>query len=148
MDTMDKFNYEDLETLICPLPEDIVKRKYGGDFEGAVRLCDQAIAAKETSEYMKRRLRLEKRILERLPAEYPYTFEEIEGRVREILPDVTREELRRWQDEGQLISLRPHCRRISRLTFSSTAASARRSPVLRKYTNSPSARRTAKFMAS
>ena len=102
MDTMDKFNYEDLETLICPLPEDIVKRKYGGDFEGAVRLCDQAIAAKETSEYMKRRLCLEKRILERLPAEYPYTFEEIEGRVREILPDVTREELRRWQDEGQL----------------------------------------------
>ena len=47
-----------LETLAFDLPEDVLKRKWAGDFDGEIALID-ALLTKELPEMLKERLRVE-----------------------------------------------------------------------------------------
>lgn len=90
---------EDLKYLAVDLPEDIEKLKWYGDFERAQRVIDMRLE-RDLPEALRKRLELEKWILERLPLEYIYTKEEALEQLRETLHEVTEEELERLRDEG------------------------------------------------
>ena len=95
------FNFKDIESLTVSLPEDIEKRKWAGDFEGAIRLCDLWLE-RPVPEVMKKKLVLEKDILKILPGEYPLTEEKVMEEVREKVPDFTHEEFEKLVDEGRI----------------------------------------------
>ncbi|MDE6926554.1 MAG: transglutaminase domain-containing protein, partial [Acetatifactor sp.] len=65
---MSDFRFEDIENLACDLPEDILKRKWHGDFKGANRLIGLWME-KDIPAGLRNRLILEREILKRLPAE-------------------------------------------------------------------------------
>lgn len=94
-----QFRYEDIEYLSVPLPEDIEKLKWFGDFERAQRVIDMRLE-KDIPEALRKRLVLEKEILARMPQEYIYTQEEALRLMRETVYDVTEEELENLRDEG------------------------------------------------
>ena len=60
-------------TLSTPLPEDIQKLKWCGQFEQAKRVIGLRLK-RELPRAMKDRLTLELEILERLPGQYPYSW--------------------------------------------------------------------------
>ena len=96
---MRDFQYDDIEYLAVPLPEDIEKLKWFGDFERARKLIDMRLA-KEIPEALKKRLELEKEILKRMPKSYIYSQEEALKLMQDALYDVTEEELKQLRDEG------------------------------------------------
>lgn len=98
---MDRFRFEDIENLSIDLPEDILKRKWHGDFRGA----DSLIALwleRNIPAGLRKRLILEREIIKRLPLEYPYSYGEAFAKLRERMPDLTEEEFRRLQDQGRI----------------------------------------------
>ena len=56
--------------LSAGLPEDILKKKWAGDFKGAMALIDARLADEKTPKALKDCLEMEKIIIERLPREY------------------------------------------------------------------------------
>ena len=98
---MSDFRFEDIENLACDLPEDILKRKWHGDFKGANRLIGLWME-KDIPAGLRNRLILEREILKRLPAEYPYSYKEAFAKLRESVPDMTEEEFCRLQDQGRI----------------------------------------------
>ena len=89
---------KDLSVLLYPLPEDVQQARTFGDYPRALRLIERRLNMPETPACMKQRLELEKQILQRLPAYYPYTEEEAYALVKKEIPDFTMEELREWED--------------------------------------------------
>lgn len=98
---MDNFKFEDIEYLSIDLPEDILKRKWHGDFQGADRLISLWLE-RGISERLRKKLILEREILKRLPLEYLYTYEEAFAKLQETVPDLTEEEFRTLQDQGRI----------------------------------------------
>lgn len=98
---MDPFQFEDIEYLSVDLPEDILKRKWHGDFQGADRLIGLWLE-KEIPAGLRKKLVLEREILKRLPWEYPYRYEEALARLQEKVPDLAEEEFRALQDQGRI----------------------------------------------
>jgi len=96
---MSNFRFEDIETLSIDLPEDILKRKWHGDFKGADRLIGLWLE-KNIPDGLRAKLILEREILKRLPLEYPYSYEEAFGKLQEQAPDLTEKEFRSLQDQG------------------------------------------------
>lgn len=92
---------KDLPLLAVELPEDILKAKWCGDLERAARLIDLYVSQEKTPLFLKKRLQMEKQVLERLTLYYGYTVEEALGLVREEIPDFTEEELWRLMDESK-----------------------------------------------
>ena len=66
----DHFKY-----LNIGLPEDILRRKMNGDFEGAIRLIDRKLV-QDIPEAMRSCLIVQREIISRVEADYPYTKEE------------------------------------------------------------------------
>lgn len=97
---MRSFRFEDIENLYVDLPEDIVKRKWHGDFKGADRLIGLWLE-RDIPEGLRSRLLLEREILKRLPLEYPYSYREALAKLRESVPDMTEREFRSLQDQGR-----------------------------------------------
>lgn len=93
--------FTDIESLSAELPEDILKKKWYGDFEGACRLIDRRMA-QPIPEVLRKKLELEKKIMAQLEADYPYTFEEALAMVRERIPDFTEEEFRTLEEENRI----------------------------------------------
>ncbi len=91
---------EDIKYLKVNLPEDILKLKCGGDFEGAQRLIDLRLK-KKTSTALRKRLELEKEILKTLKGEYPYTFDQALKKMQDNIKDFTKEELIQLQEDSQ-----------------------------------------------
>lgn len=81
-----------LETLVYDLPEDVLKRKWAGDFEGEIALID-ALLKKDIPEMLKERLRVERRMAELIPVKFCYSRKDALAMMREIIPDFTEEEL-------------------------------------------------------
>ena len=81
-----------LETLVFDLPEDVLKRKWAGDFEGEIALID-ALLKKELPEMLKDRLRVERRMAELLPGRYCISRERALEMLRERIPDFQEAEL-------------------------------------------------------
>lgn len=93
-------NNSAFETLAVPLPEDVLKLKWCGEFEQAEKLIDRKLE-KELPKALKTRLMLEKEILKRMPGQYPYTWEQALGMMRENIRDFKDEELMQlWQDDA------------------------------------------------
>ncbi len=90
-----------IDTLSMPLPEDILKRKWAGDFDGALRAIDCRLAS-ELPEMLRARLSCERERIRRLPTQYPYTKAECLARLRELAPSVTEEQFDTWELEGRI----------------------------------------------
>lgn len=98
---MSDFRFEDIENLSIDFPEDILKRKWHGDFQGAGRLIGLWLE-KDIPDELRGRLILEREILKRLPLEYPYSYQEAFARLQGEVPDLTEEEFRSLQDQGRI----------------------------------------------
>jgi transglutaminase-like putative cysteine protease len=98
---MDKFNYEDLQTLAYALPEDVQRRKDAGYDTQAISLIDKWLA-RDINEGLRKRLCLEKAILKRLPLDFPDDFAASYAKVKAVLPDMTVDRFRELQDAGRI----------------------------------------------
>lgn len=87
-------------TLSTPLPEDIQKLKWCGQFEQAKRVIGLRLK-KDLPQVMKDRLILEREILERIPAQYPYSWEEAQEILAREIADFKPEELTAlWEEDA------------------------------------------------
>ena len=92
----DHFKY-----LNIGLPEDILRRKMHGDFEGAIRLIDRKLA-KEIPDVLRSCLIVQREIMSRTAADYPYSKEEAIAIIREHIPDFEEAEFDERVDNGRI----------------------------------------------
>lgn len=90
-----------IASLSMPLPEDILKRKWAGDFEGAIRAIERRLSA-DLPPMLRARLICEKERIRRLPTQYPYTREECLAKLRELVPSVTDEQFDELELDGRI----------------------------------------------
>jgi len=90
-----------VDSLSMPLPEDILKRKWAGDLEGAVKAIDMRLE-KELPAMLRERLICERERIRRLPTQYPWNRAEALAKLREIVPSVTDDQFDRWELEGRI----------------------------------------------
>jgi hypothetical protein len=93
----DHFRY-----LNIGLPEDILRRKMHGDFEGAIRLIDRRLADESTPDALRSCLIVQRAIISRVEADYPYTKEEAIAIIREHIPDFEEAEFDERVDNGRI----------------------------------------------
>lgn len=87
-------------SLAVPLPEDILKLKWCGEFEQAEKVIDMRLK-KDLPEELRKRLMLEKELLRRIPAQYPYSWEEALQMMRDSIRDFKDEELTAlWEEDA------------------------------------------------
>lgn len=84
---------EEIEKLAWPLPEDIQKLKWGGDFETLEKVLAERIRDARTPDVLKKRLKLELALSARIPREYPYSWEEALAILRASIRDFADGEL-------------------------------------------------------
>lgn len=84
------------------LPEDILRRKLHGDYEGAIRLIDRRLAEGNLPEALKGSLLLQKKICQELPGEFPYSREEALAIIRKDIPDFTDAEFQEQVDRRNI----------------------------------------------
>jgi len=80
-----------VDSLSMPLPEDILKRKWAGDLEGAIKAIDLRLKL-DLPEMLRARLVCERERIRRLPTQYPWNREQALSKLREIVPTVTEEQ--------------------------------------------------------
>lgn len=90
-----------VDSLSMPLPEDILKRKWAGDLDGAVRAIDMRLQM-ELPDMLRARLECERERIRRLPTQYPWNREQALEKLRELVPDVTEDEFDRLELEGRI----------------------------------------------
>ena len=90
-----------VDTLSMPLPEDILKRKWAGDLEGAVKAIDMRLTL-ELPDMLRQRLICEKERIRRLPTQYPWNREQALAKLREIVPSVTEAQFDEWELAGRI----------------------------------------------
>lgn len=81
-----------LETLVFDLPEDVLKRKWAGDFEGEIELID-ALLKKDIPEFLRERLLVERRMAVLYPRQFNIPRSRALELMREKIPDFQEEEL-------------------------------------------------------
>ncbi|AEF86596.1 transglutaminase domain protein [Treponema primitia ZAS-2] len=90
----------DLSFQSVPLPEDLQKLKFYGDFSGAEKLIT-FLLNKKIPEALRRRLEIERAVLECMSLdEYPYTFEEASAMMQERIRDYSEGELTGLKETG------------------------------------------------
>jgi len=92
---------ENFQYLNIGLPEDILRRKLGGDLKNAVRLIDKRLAG-DIPEALRACLTAEREMILRTPRDYPYTRTEALAIIREHIPDFTEEEFDSRVDAGEI----------------------------------------------
>ena len=97
MSINDNFRY-----LHIGLPDDVLRRKLHGDFEGAISAIDRHLEAENTPEALKKCLTVQREIIRRLPSDYPYTKAEALSLVREHIPEFTEEEFDALEDAWKI----------------------------------------------
>ncbi|MBR5224666.1 MAG: hypothetical protein IKV90_03250, partial [Clostridia bacterium] len=90
-----------VDSLNMPLPEDILKRKWAGDLEGAIKAIDRRLTW-ELPKELRARLECERERIRRLPTQYPWNKEQALAKLRELVPGVTEEQLDAWELDGRL----------------------------------------------
>ncbi len=90
-----------VDSLSMPLPEDILKRKWAGDFEGAVKAIDYRLKH-DLPEMLRARLLCERERIRRLPAQYPWNREQALAKLRELIPSVTEAQFDEWELDGRI----------------------------------------------
>ena len=84
------------------LPDDILRRKLHGDFEGAVRLIDRRLNEHNLSEAMRNALTVHREMILRLPEEFPYSRTEAIHIIRQKIADFTDEEFDELVDDRRI----------------------------------------------
>lgn len=98
---MSNFCYQDIKALSVALPEDIEKKKWYGDFEGACRLIDIWLS-RDIPEMLRAKLKLERDLLQVLPLEYTMDHEEALEALRQKIPDLSEDEFTELKDHGKI----------------------------------------------
>lgn len=89
-----------IDSLSMPLPEDILKRKWAGDLDGAIRAIDMRLE-RELPQMLRARLVAEKELIRRLPTQYPFNREQALQKLRELINvEVSEEEFERLELAG------------------------------------------------
>lgn len=88
---------EDLKYLEVSLPEDLAKLKACGEFDRLNRVIDMRLK-KDIPLALRKRLELEKYIIEIIPACYPYNYDEALKVLQESFTDFKQEELEELRD--------------------------------------------------
>lgn len=89
-----------VNSLSIPLPEDILRRKYAGDLDGAIRAIDARLES-WMPDMLRARLECEKERIRRLPTQYPFTREQIIKKLSELIKvDVTEEQFEALEIAG------------------------------------------------
>lgn len=78
-----------LKYMRVGLPEDILRRKFHGDYAGAIRLIDRRLQDPCLPEALRGSLIVQKKICQELPEEFPYSREEALAIIRKDIPDFT-----------------------------------------------------------
>lgn len=84
------------------LPEDILRRKYYGDFSGAIRLIDQRLAREDQPQGLRNCMTAQREMMLRTPPDYPYSRQEALEILRQHIPDFTEEEFDERVDAGKI----------------------------------------------
>ena len=79
---MREFRFEDLASLACELPEEVLRYRMSGNLTEADAAIDRWLA-QPVAEELKTRLRVEKKFLEILPQQFPYTTAEVVKHMQE-----------------------------------------------------------------
>lgn len=90
-----------VDSLSMPLPEDILKRKWAGDLDGAIRAIDCRLK-RDLPDQLRARLECEKERIRRLPTQYPWTRAQALEKLRELVPSATEEQFDEWELEGRI----------------------------------------------
>ena len=96
---MGNYNFDDLQYLQIPLPEELLKLKWHGSFTRMKRIIDAKLA-NDIPIALKKRLLHEKEIIRRIPQEYPLSYEEALKICHNNFNDFSDEELEKLQDEN------------------------------------------------
>ena len=89
-----------VNSLNMPLPEDILKRKWAGDLDGAMKAIDMRLEG-EMPDMLRARLVCERERIRRLPTQYPWNRAQALEKLRELIHvDVTEEEFDRLELSG------------------------------------------------
>ena len=83
---------DSLKYMRTGLPEDILRRKLWGDYEGAIRLIDRRLQDQNLPEALRNSLIVQKKICQELPGEFPYTKADALAIIRKDIPDFTEAE--------------------------------------------------------
>lgn len=84
------------------LPEDILRRKFFGDFEGAIRLIDRRLARDDQPQGLRNCLTAQREMMLRTAPDYPYSKAEALALIREHIPDFTEAEFDERVDAGKI----------------------------------------------
>lgn len=90
----------DMRYLNVPLPEDLVKLKWGGDYERLIRVIDRRLADETLPAPLRKRLQLERILAARIPSQYPYSYEEALELLRANIRDFKDKELETLWEEN------------------------------------------------
>lgn len=93
---------EDLTYLAVPLPEDIMKEKWGGHFDRARAMIKCRLEEKNLPNALRIRLELELKNLDHLEYRYTIPREEALAQVQEAIPGITEEEFEQLQMENKM----------------------------------------------
>lgn len=96
---MGNYNFDDLQYLQIPLPEELLKLKWHGSFTRMKRIIDAKLA-NDIPIALKKRLLHEKEVIRRIPQEYPLSYEEALKICHNNFNDFSDEELEKLQDEN------------------------------------------------
>lgn len=95
-------NYEDLKYLFVPLPEDILKEKWSGNFNRAREIIQKRLAGNTLPYSLQRRLQLELNNLDVLEQCYTLTKVEALKQLQERIPDICEKEFDELQIDGKI----------------------------------------------
>lgn len=93
---------ETFRYLNIGLPEDILRRKLHGDFQGAIRLIDQKLSLHNIPNALRYCLLAQREMILRMPADYPYTRREAVQILQNHIPDFSEEEFDTCVDAGKI----------------------------------------------
>ena len=96
---MREFRFEDLASLACELPEEVLRYRMSGNLAEADEAIDRWLA-QPIAEELKTRLRVEKKFLEILPQQFPYTAAEVVKNMQEKVPSFSEKDLERLDKTG------------------------------------------------
>ena len=96
---MEEYSFDDLKYLQIPLPEELLKLKWLGDFERMNKIIEMKLS-KDISIGLKKRLIHEQEIIKRMPKEYPLSYQEALDICCSKFIDFKEEELIQLQDEN------------------------------------------------
>lgn len=89
-------------SLNVGLPEDILRRKLYGDFEGAIRLIDLRLSRENVPQALRDCMTAQREMMRRMPADYLFDRAQALARVRAYIPDFSEEEFDERVDAGKV----------------------------------------------